>query len=132
MLKGFKDFIMRGNIVDLAVAFVVGAAFAKTVDAFVSGIVSPILNRVGGRNVGAGLGIQLGDAGNAKTFLDLGAIVNAIVVFLVTAAVVYFIFVVPMNKINELRNAGKSAEVSEDEISILKDIRTQLSTRPNA
>ena len=97
MLKGFKDFLMRGNVVDLAVAVVIGAAFAKIVDAFVSNIVNPLLARAGGGKVGEGLGIQLGTAGVKETFIDLGGIINAVIVFLMTAAVVYFIFVVPMN-----------------------------------
>lgn len=130
MLKGFKDFIMRGNVIDLAVAVVIGGAFGKVVDGFVSNIVNPILARAGGGGVGAGLGIQLGDTGNAKTFIDLGAIINALIVFLLTAAVVYFIFVVPMNKWNERRNAGKEPESTEDELTVLKEIRDQLARRP--
>lgn len=129
MLKGFKEFVMRGNIVDLAVAVVIGTAFAKVVDTFVSNIITPILNRVGGASVGKGLGIQLGDANNAATFLDLGGIINAIIVFLLTAAVVYFIFVVPMNKLNSLRNTPEEKPAEEDEISVLKDIRTALQGR---
>lgn len=131
MLKGFKEFIMRGNVIDLAVAVVVGGAFAKVVDGFVSNIVNPILARMGGGKVGGdGFGIQLGETGNTKTFIDLGSIVNALIVFLLTAAVVYFIFVVPMNKWNERRNAGKEPESTEDELTVLKEIRDQLARRP--
>ncbi len=127
MIKGFREFIMRGNIVDLAVAVVIGTAFAKVVDAFVTNIVNPILARLGGGKVGDGLGIQLGTEGNAKTFIDLGAILNAAVVFLLTAAVVYFIFVVPVNKMNERRAAGKEPEAAtEDELTVLKEIRDSL------
>ncbi len=131
MLKGFKDFLMRGNVVDLAVAVVIGAAFAKIVDAFVSNIVNPLLARAGGGKVGEGLGIQLGTAGVKETFIDLGGIINAVIVFLMTAAVVYFIFVVPMNTIQERRKRGEAPadEAPSDEVKLLTEIRDALKTR---
>jgi large conductance mechanosensitive channel len=131
MLKGFKDFLMRGNVVDLAVAVVIGAAFAKIVDAFVSNIVNPLLARAGGGKVGEGLGIQLGTAGVKETFIDLGGIINAVIVFLMTAAVVYFIFVVPMNTIQERRKRGDvpAEEAPSDEVKLLTEIRDALKTR---
>lgn len=131
MIQGFKDFIMRGNIVDLAVAVVIGTAFAKVVEVFISSIINPLLTRMGGGNVGDGLGIQLGAKGNAATFIDLGAIINALIVFLLTAVVVYFLIVVPMNRINERRRAGaveEDAEVS-DEVAALHEIRDLLATQ---
>ena len=131
MLKGFKDFLMRGNVVDLAVAVVIGAAFGKIVDAFVSNIIGPILARMGGGKVGEGQGIQLGKEGVKETFIDIGAILNAAVVFLLTAAVVYFAFVVPMNKINERRKAGEvvEEEAPSAEVALLTEIRDSLRAR---
>ncbi len=131
MIKGFKDFIMRGNIVDLAVAVVIGAAFAKVVDTMVSSVITPILNRLGGSNAATGLGIQLGDKGNPKTFLDLGAIVNAAIVFVLTALVVYFVIVVPMNKAKERGMFGGVAEDDgpSDEVVLLQEIRDELRRR---
>ncbi|GAA1138223.1 large conductance mechanosensitive channel protein MscL [Ornithinicoccus hortensis] len=131
MIQGFKDFIMRGNIVDLAVAVVIGTAFAAVVDAVVSNLINPLLARVGGGGVGEGLGIQLGDAGNPATFINLGAMINALIVFLLTAAVVYFVIVVPMNKINDRRKRGveePEEEVSE-EVAALREIRDLLANR---
>ena len=104
MLKGFKDFIMRGNVIDLAVAVVVGAAFAKVVEVIVSSIVTPLLNAAGGAEVG-GLGFRI-ISDQENTFMDFAAIINALIVFLITAAVVYFVLVAPMNKFNELRKRG--------------------------
>ena len=128
MLKGFKDFIMRGNVIDLAVAVVVGAAFAKVVEIVVSSIVTPLLNAVGGASVG-GLGVEI-ISGREDTYMDFAAIINALIVFLITAAVVYFVLVAPMNKFNELRKRGveEPEEVSE-EIATLREILDLLAAR---
>lgn len=131
MIKGFKEFIMRGNVVDLAVAFVIGAAFAAVIDTVVSSIITPVLAAFGGAAAG-GLGFQL-VSGNAETYIDVAAIINAIIVFLLTALVVYLVFVLPMNKYNELR-ARRSpvlAEVIEveREVELLEEIRDLLRTR---
>lgn len=128
MLKGFKEFIMRGNVIDLAVAVVIGAAFAAVVTTVVSSLVTPILNAIGGAEVG-GLGVTLRE-GNPATYMDFAAIINAIVVFLITAAVVYFVLVLPMNKFNEMRMRGveQPEEVSE-ELATLREIRDLLASR---
>ena len=128
MLKGFKDFIMRGNVIDLAVAVVVGAAFAKVVEVIVSSIVTPLLNAAGGAEVG-GLGFRI-ISDQENTFMDFAAIITALIVFLITAAVVYFVLVAPMNKFNELRKRGveEPEEVSE-EIATLREIRDLLAAR---
>lgn len=133
MIQGFKDFIMRGNVVELAIAVVIGTAFAAVVDAFVSSIVTPILNVIGSPDAG-GLGIDLraGDTlpdGTDPTLIDIGAILNAIVVFLITALVVYFVFVVPMNKFAEMQKKRKG--ITEDvpeptDVELLTEIRDLL------
>lgn len=86
MIQGFKDFVLRGNVVELAVAVVIGTAFAAVVSAVVTNLISPLLARAGGGEVGDGLGIQLGTDGNPATFIDIGAMINALVVFLLTAS----------------------------------------------
>ncbi|UJH70561.1 large conductance mechanosensitive channel protein MscL [Ornithinimicrobium sp. INDO-MA30-4] len=126
MLKGFKEFIMRGNIVDLAVAVVIGSAFAAVVDTVISSIITPLLNAAGGAD-SEGLGFAI-ISGQANTFMDFSAIINALIVFVMTAAVVYFIIVVPMNKIAERRAAGQEPEpeaVAED-VAVLREIRDML------
>jgi large conductance mechanosensitive channel len=128
MLKGFKDFILRGNIVDLAVAVVIGTAFVALVTAFTEAFINPILAVTGGGDVGEGLGIQLGEEGNTSTFIDFGGFITAIITFLITAAVVYFAIVVPMKKIQEMRARGQEPEpeaVAED-ILLLQEIRDLL------
>lgn len=132
MLKGFKDFIMRGNIIDLAVAVVIGTAFAALVTTIVESLINPLLARLGGADVAEGWGFQLGAAGNEATFINLGAIIGAIITFLLTALVVYFVIVVPMNKIIERRRAGQEPEAEEvtPEVAALREIRDLLQARP--
>ena len=128
MIKGFKEFIMRGNVIDLAVAVVIGAAFAAVVEQVVSSLVTPLLNAMGGAEA-EGLGFRI-ISENPATYMDFAAIINALIVFLLTALVVYFVLVVPMNKFNEMRMRGKEEpeEVSE-EIATLREIRDLLASR---
>lgn len=128
MLAGFKAFIMRGNIVDLAVAVVVGTAFTAVVTAVVTNLINPLLARIGGAEVGSGLGIQLGNQGNSATFINIGAMINAVIVFIITAAVVYFLIVAPMNALAERRARGKEPEpeVVAEDIAVLREIRDLL------
>jgi large conductance mechanosensitive channel len=141
MLKGFKEFIMRGNVVDLAIAVVIGTAFAAVVSTLVSSVVTPIVNAAGGNNTN-GLGFSLkhtsgvahgsaADVLGKSTFINISAIINASIFFVITAAVVYFIVVVPMNKIQE-RRARKLATgepdpaPKADDIVLLEQIRDLL------
>ena len=128
MLKGFKDFIMKGNVVDLAVAVVIGAAFGAVVTSFTEKIVQPLVNRVGGGGP-TGLGIQLGDKGNEKTLMDFSALITAALNFIIVAAVIYFLVVVPMKKIME-RNAKPAAEEAPAaDVALLTEIRDLLRAR---
>ena len=94
MFSGFRDFVMRGNVVDLAVAFVLGAAFATVVTAFVSGILTPLLGLLG-----------VPDFSSLRTELDSGAVLewglflNALISFILIAAAVYVFLVAPMNRL---------------------------------
>jgi large conductance mechanosensitive channel len=130
MLKGFKDFIMRGNVLDLAVAVVVGTAFAKVVDTVVSSLVQPLVNLLGGGRI-SGLSWQMLDS-NPKTTIDFAAIINAVIVFLLTAAVVYFLLIVPMQKIQERRRAGIEPEPEKLTLDqeLLTEIRDTLRNTP--
>jgi len=132
MIKGFRDFVMRGNVVDLAIAVVIGTAFAAVVNTVVSSIIQPILNALPGLSVN-GLSWSIrGGALADKTTINFSAIISALITFLVTAAVVYFIFVVPMTRIQERRARGLTPEpdaVPED-ILLLREIRDALGARP--
>ncbi|MYR06465.1 large conductance mechanosensitive channel protein MscL [Gordonia sp. SID5947] len=123
MLKGFKEFILKGNVVELATAVIIGGAFTAIVTAFTNSIIQPLLNSIpSGSNPTKGLGFQITD--NPSTFVDLGALITAIINFLIIAAVVYFLIVVPYNKLAELGGYGKKSEVSE--VSLLSEIRDLL------
>ncbi|WP_018024280.1 large-conductance mechanosensitive channel protein MscL [Corynebacterium ulceribovis] len=128
MLQGFKEFIMRGNVIDLAVGVVVGAAFTGIVTKFTEAIITPLLAVFGGDQE-LGWGFQL-LPDNPATFVDLGGLVSAVINFLIIAAVVYFILVMPMNKLEERRKAKIGADEEEDEKSnteiLLEDIRDLL------
>ncbi|UQX89235.1 large conductance mechanosensitive channel protein MscL [Jatrophihabitans telluris] len=132
MIKGFRDFVLRGNIVDLAIAVVIGTAFATVVKDFTSAIITPIINAFPGASAN-GFGFHLrGGALRDSTFINISAVINSIIVFLITAAVVYFIFVVPMQKIQARRARGETPEpeaVPED-ILLLREIRDALGVRP--
>ncbi|MET0930380.1 MAG: large conductance mechanosensitive channel protein MscL [Aeromicrobium sp.] len=122
MLKGFKDFLLRGNIVDLAVAVVVGTAFTALVGSFTASFINPLLGLVGG---GGPEGMSLEVDGQFFTF---GAFITAVITFAITAAVVYFFVVVPMKTVQERLARGKEeapVAVPED-IQILREIRDQL------
>ena len=129
MIRGFRDFIMRGNVVDLAVAFVLGVAFAAVVTSFTSNIINPLIAAVGGTSV-HGLGFQL-VSGNPKTVVDFGAVITALINFLIVAAVVYFALVVPMNRLAERRRRGQEPEpvAPAEDILLLQQIRDLLQDR---
>ncbi len=106
MLKGFKNFLMRGDVVVVAIGLMIALAFSTLIKAFTDSIVNPILNRLQGGG-GIGLGIQLGDKGNPKTFLDIGSFISAAIYFAVFMGVLYFFIVVPYKAIM----AGRGATV---------------------
>ncbi|WP_305094176.1 large-conductance mechanosensitive channel protein MscL [Prescottella sp. R16] len=123
MLKGFKDFLLRGNVLDLAVAVVVGAAFTAIVTAFTSNIINPLVAALGGSNeYGWGFTIV---AGNQETFVNVGAVVTAIINFVIIAAVVYFVLIVPANHV-KARFATEEEDEKASETDLLIQIRDIL------
>jgi large conductance mechanosensitive channel len=94
MIRGFRNFLMQGSVVTIAIGLMVALAFSTLIKAFADAIITPLLNRFQGGS-GIGLGIQLGDEGNPKTFLDIGAVLSAVIYFIVFMAVLYFLIVVP-------------------------------------
>jgi large conductance mechanosensitive channel len=129
MIKGFKDFVLRGNVVDLAVAFVIGAAFAMVISEFTTNIIQPIINAVGGReSLGLGFFIRHNDG---KTFVNIGAVITALFNFVIVAAVIYFVVVVPVTRLMERRNRGEEppVEAPTEDIVLLREIRDALRAR---
>ena len=126
MIKGFKEFIMKGNVVDLAVGIAIGVAFTTLVAAFGTYFVNPIVAVAGGDNA-RGFGFEIT---NKATFVNIGAIINALIVFVVTMAVIYFAIVVPMEKMQSLRKRGEEEpEATPEDIELLREIRDALQRR---
>ena len=101
--------MLQGQVVVIAIGLMVALAFSTLIKAFTDAIINPILNRFQGGS-GIGLGIQLGDKGNPKTFLDIGAILSAVIYFVVFMAVLYFLIVVPYKTIMARRGETVFAE----------------------
>jgi large conductance mechanosensitive channel len=129
VIQGFKTFILRGNVVDLAVAFVIGAAFTGVVTSFTNNIINPLIAAAGGTNVNGLAWKIVGD--NDKTVMDFGAVITAIINFLIVAAVVYFLVVTPMNVLAERRRRGEEPEPTAppEDIVLLQEIRDLLRER---
>ncbi|WP_332666393.1 large conductance mechanosensitive channel protein MscL [Aeromicrobium sp.] len=132
MIKGFKDFLMRGNVVDLAVGIAIGVAFTTLVAAFGDNFVKPIVASVGGGDENSkGFGFSITDSD--ATFVNIGGIINALIVFVVTMAVIYFAIVVPVQKLQSLRKPGPGADEPEavpEDTALLREIRDALLRRP--
>lgn len=141
-MKGFKAFLLRGNVVDLAVAVVIGAAFTAVINAFVSGIINPVVGAFGTQDLSDYTSCIKGPcAKNAAgtvthgILIQWGSVIGAVIQFLITAAVVYFLIVLPANhfmkkylsKKDEEIEAIKNAEVTE--VQLLGEIRDLLSQR---
>lgn len=94
MLKGFRNFLMRGDVIVVAVGLVVALALSALISSFTNFIINPLIARAQGGHA-IGLGVQLGRAGNTKTFLDFGSFIAAVIYFIIYMAVVYFLIVVP-------------------------------------
>jgi large conductance mechanosensitive channel len=121
MLKGFKDFLLKGNVLDLAVAVIVGVAFTAIVTAFTGNIVEPLIAALGGSNE-MGFGFQITDS--PETFVNIGAVITAAINFIIIAAVVYFVLIVPYNHTKE--RYMKQEEKEATDIELLTEIRDLL------
>ena len=108
MFKGFREFIMRGNVIDLAVAVVIGAAFGAVVRAFVDALLTPLIGAIFGKPDFSSLMFTI----NGSAF-HYGVFINALISFLLIAAAVYYVVVVPMNRLAELRKRGQDPETKE-------------------
>jgi large conductance mechanosensitive channel len=123
VFQGFKDFIMRGNVVDLAVGIVIGAAFTGVVTAFTNGFIKPLIQLMGG-DTGTNAGAW--HVGSVK--FDYATFLNAVITFLITAAVLYFLVVMPLNLLAERRRRGEEPPPSapSEEVVLLTQIRDAL------
>jgi large conductance mechanosensitive channel len=136
VIKGFKEFILRGNVIDLAVAVVIGAAFTVIVNSIVAGLIDPLIALIfQADSLDSVVWTVTGLTGNEVVFA-FGAILGAIINFLAVAVVVYFVFVYPMNRVKE-RAAAKAGIVEEEaselptEQELLLQIRDLIATGPS-
>lgn len=117
MIQGFKDFILRGNVIDLAVAVVIGAAFSKIIDVIVAALINPLIAMFfNADSLDTALQLQVPTLLGGTSTFAFGAILGAVINFLAVALIVYLVFVMPMNKFKE-RQAAK-AGVSEEEAEL--------------
>lgn len=124
MLKGFKDFLLRGNIVELAIAVVIGTAFTALVTSFTTSFLEPLIGLLGGG------GVQGGTATVNGQVFTWGSFLNAVITFVLTAAVLYFLVMVPMKRIMERRKRGEEPGPAEPtEVALLVEIRDLLRAR---
>ena len=123
MIKGFRDFLMRGNVIDLAVAFVIGVAFGAVVKAFADGVLGGLIGAIGGSPNFGTAGVTLN--GSKIVF---GPTLTALFNFFIVAVAVYFFVVVPMNKLEERRRRGEEPETvpPPEDIELLREIRDLL------
>jgi large conductance mechanosensitive channel len=131
MLKGFKEFIMRGNVVDLAVAVVIGAAFKAVVDALVADILTPIVAAISGSQDFSALHFTI-----HKSVFKYGDLINQIISFVIVAAAIYFFVVIPLNALAERRARRIAAgqpdpepEAKAEDVVLLEQIRDLLSAQ---
>ncbi len=136
MIQGFKDFISRGNAIDLAVGVVVGAAFGEVISALVDDFLNPLIGAVFGKPDFSSLfqfTVHLwGEPATVKPGVFLTALLN----FLIVAAALYFFVVLPINKLNEKKDKMLGIQKAEEEdtaspeVELLTEIRDALKTQP--
>jgi large conductance mechanosensitive channel len=109
MFKGFRDFILRGNIVDLAVAVVIGGAFGQIVQALVRDLITPLIGVIGGQPNFSNIFFEI----NGSKFL-IGDFLNSLISFLIISAVIYFLIVAPMNRLmKKLKHNEKIDQINK-------------------
>ncbi|MFD5431506.1 large conductance mechanosensitive channel protein MscL [Kitasatospora sp. NPDC127067] len=134
-MKGFKEFLLRGNVIDLAVAVVIGAAFTNIVNTFVKGVINPLVGVFGTKDLASYSSCLKGPCEVSPTgevtsgiLILWGSVLSAAIQFLITAAVVYFVLIVPMNRLAAHRKtlAEKAADLEAKEVTLLTEIRDAL------
>ena len=124
MIQGFKEFISRGNVVELAVGVIIGAAFKNIVDALVDGIINPLIAAVIGKPDFSDAFILTLNGSDVK----FGLLITAVINFIIMAFAIYFCIVVPMNALNARRKKAEelAEEEASDEVKLLTEIRDAL------
>ncbi|OJX65946.1 MAG: mechanosensitive ion channel protein MscL [Micrococcales bacterium 73-13] len=134
MIKGFKEFIAKGNVIDLAVAVVIGAAFGAVVTSVVDALINPLVGALlGGADLTQALVVEIPTVAGGTAALSFGAIIDALIKFFAIALVVYFAFVYPMNRLRERAEkraaTGEEAPAAPTETELLTEIRDLLAKK---
>ena len=139
MIKGFKEFILRGNVIDLAVAVVIGAAFTAVVTAIVENLFNPIIGALfNAESLQEAFPLVIPTVSGGEATIHFGAIIAAVLNFLIIAAVVYFVFVLPINTLKKRADAllaknktetENEAPLASTEVELLAEIRDLLAKR---
>ena len=134
MLKGFKEFILRGNVIDLAVAVVIGAAFTGIVNAMVCSVLNPASGALfDAESLATALPVSIPTTSGGEAVLYFGAVIAAVIQFLLVAVVVYFALIVPINYLKRRafrkKDEAKADPAPPTELELLAEIRDLLATR---
>lgn len=126
LLNGFKDFITRGNVLDLAVAVVVGAAFSGVIDGLVKGFIMPLIGWLVGAPDFTGIAFKVPNFWGGETEFQIGLFIQGLIMFLLISAAIYFIVLVPVKKLMEMRKTTEVEEVLDKDVELLTEIRDLL------
>ncbi|MDR7383863.1 large conductance mechanosensitive channel protein MscL [Promicromonospora iranensis] len=134
MLQGFKDFVMRGNVLDLAVAVVIGAAFSGVIQGLVDGFIMPLIGWLVGAPDFTGIAFSVPNWQGTSTEFPIGVFIQSLIMFVLIAGAIYFFVMLPINKLKALRKSSEEVveEAAAEEVVLLTEIRDLLRVQSDA
>jgi large conductance mechanosensitive channel len=128
MLQGFKEFITRGNVLDLAVAVVIGAAFSGVINGLVEGFIMPLIGWLVGAPNFTDIAFSVPNWYGKSTVFPIGVFIQGLIMFLLIAGAIYFFVILPINKLKSLRKTSEEVveEAAAEEVVLLTEIRDLL------
>lgn len=128
MFQGFKEFIMRGNVLDLAVAVVIGAAFSGVINGLVEGFIMPLVGWLVGAPDFSGIAFDVPNWRHETTKFPIGLFIQGLIMFVLIASAIYFFVILPINKLKSLRKTSEEVveEAAAEEVVLLTEIRDLL------
>jgi large conductance mechanosensitive channel len=134
MFQGFKEFITRGNVLDLAVAVVIGAAFSGVIDGLVKGFIMPLVGWLVGAPDFSGIAFDVPNWQGKTTEFPIGLFIQGLIMFVLIAGAIYFFVILPINKLKSLRKTSEEVveEAAAEEVVLLTEIRDLLRAQSGA